>query len=135
MGKFDDLKINKLKLNDELSNQASNFAFACEEAEILHQNMSQLELQLEIKSDRIMDQLRSKYRNVNAKLRPNETALKAIVRSREEIAELRTQLEAVTHAYRISKIRVDALKMKAEMMVSMAHNIRQERKSSSNVKV
>lgn len=135
MSKYDPLKINRSKLNDELSNQAATFAYAAEETEILHAELDKLELELDIKTDAAAQKIRDKYRAVVAKLRPNETSIKAMVGAMPEVKELREQYNEVNHAYRISKIKVEALKMRAEMMVSMAHNIRQERKASQNPKV
>lgn len=132
--KYDSLKINKLKLNDELSNQASHFATSAEESEILHNELQRLELQMEILGDEFYGKVREKYKNVNPKLKPNETAMKTMIRNEPKIKELREEIRKVGHAYRLARIKVEALKMKAEMLVSMAHNVRQERRSSEKLK-
>lgn len=130
MAKHDDLKINRAKLNDELSNQAANFAYAAEESEILKKRIDEIETLIEMKSDKVASVVRTKYKNVNVKLRPNETTIKELIRADAEIIPLHKELREVTHAYRVSKVRVDAMRMRAEMMVALANNIRQERKAS-----
>lgn len=124
------LKINRTKISEELRDHAALFAFAAEESEILHDQVSKLELKLELTEDKLANETRHKYRNVNVKLRPNETAIRAQINTNEDIQKLKKELVEIRHAHRLSKVRVDALKIKGEMLVSMAHNIRQERKSS-----
>ena len=128
------LKINRAKLNDELSDQASTYGSAAEGCEKLHREVSKLKLKIEFMTDDLTDAIRQKYRNVSAKLKPTETAIKAMIGKNTELKDLKEQYIETVHNYRMAKTQVDALKMRAEMMVSMAHNLRQERKSSDKVK-
>lgn len=129
----DYLKINRTKLNDELANQASLFGSAAEECELFHTKLSKLKLKMEILTDQYTSETRQKYRNLSAKLKPSETAIKALVGTRQEIKDLKAEYIDLSHNFRLAKVKVDALKMRAEMMVSMAHNVRQERKSSDKL--
>jgi hypothetical protein len=132
MADYSNLKINRLKLNDELSNQASLFASAAHDAERLHKNMERIELKLELLTDQESQKLKQKYRNVNPTKAPNETSIKEMIRVREDVQKLKAELHEAAASYRLSKIVVEAHKMRAETMICMAHNVRQEKKSSES---
>ena len=125
-----DLKINRLKLNDELSNQASRFASAAESAEKLHKEAKRLSLQLRIMIDKEAQIIKQRYRNVSPSKSPTETSVKELVRGKPEVQALENQLLEASHGYRMAKILVEAYKMRADTMIALANNVRQERKQS-----
>lgn len=132
MGKVqfkDFLKINKLKINDDLSNQSSIFYSYAQEHEVIEYSLKTAELNLEIIIDDLSRDFKNKYRNV--KNFNSETTIKRLVGSNEEVKKLKREINELSHAYRKSKIRLDALKMRSEMLITLSNNIRGERKSGS----
>jgi len=128
----EDLKINRIKINDELAKQASLFFFYSEEHAALESSHARIEYVYDMLYAEEADKIRTKYRNVKAG--PSETAIKHMVLITPKIKELKKKLIKIESSMKFSRVRVEALRIKSEMLVSLSNNVRSELKSTSFAK-
>lgn len=125
------LKIDKSKLNDLLTKHPENVYTIGRKIEILWEEISDKELQLDEKEAKLAAQTRNKYSRREEKL--SETAIKDIVKANPEITELKAVLKKLRKTYRLAKLRKETLAIKLECMTIIAHNVRADKKNNSDL--
>jgi len=121
------LKINKTKINDELSKQATliyQFGMKVTTAKMEFEKTSN---QLELVEAKLSNHFRVKYKQVKGAL--SETYIRDLVKTNMEVIELKESLHQLKIVLSFSKIKLDALHVKTDMLITLANNIRQETKT------
>lgn len=114
----------------EMRKQASRTFYLVNIKQGLKDKFDEINDKLDEVEAKLKVQIRNKYKN--SKTAPNETAIRDLVNSNQEILDLKAELRKVKSALRKVESRLLALGIKREMMVNVGHFIREESKGKVN---
>ena len=128
------LKIDKSNLNGSMANMATRiYDFGLRQAK-LEDELLKLELKLEIVEAKISGTKRVALTNVNKRKAPTETTVKDQVKYHPETIELKEKIIDVRYLLKLAKLKSRTLFVKKDMLENIAHNVREEKRSSKEIK-